>query len=159
MKTPALCKVPFWKKSRKNRPKWPFFKNLNLFAVFLDFLGNGTSQRAGVFCIVISASTRFIWAIKHPCTMIFISPNRPSGPSWSSSRDVRPFSVPFSCNFFEASHWPSDHMITSRPLIGQPSFTTKLSFFRIFFHHKRDPTLAKSHFLNTMRNPFFKRHF
>ena len=25
--------------------------------------------------------------------------------------------------FFEASHWPSDHMISSRPLIGQPSFT------------------------------------
>ena len=25
---------------------------------------------------------------------------------------------PISCNFFEASHWPSDHMIRSRPLIG-----------------------------------------
>ena len=24
-------------------------------------------------------------------------------------------SVPFSCNFFEASHWPSGHMIRSRP--------------------------------------------
>ena len=24
--------------------------------------------------------------------------------------------------FFEASCWPSDHMISSRPLIGQPSF-------------------------------------
>ena len=30
--------------------------------------------------------------------------------------------VPFPCNFFQASHWPSDHMINSRPLIGQPSF-------------------------------------
>ena len=31
--------------------------------------------------------------------------------------------------YFEASHWPSDHMISSRPLIGQPSsppFHTKL---------------------------------
>ena len=28
---------------------------------------------------------------------------------------------PFSCNFFEASHWPSGHMIRSRPLIGRPS--------------------------------------
>ena len=28
------------------------------------------------------------------------------------------------CNFFEASHWPSDTMISSRPLIGQPSFPT-----------------------------------
>ena len=54
-------------------------------------------------------------------------------PSWDSPADDRPycqpcaisttfffcicflficFSVPFSCNFFEASHWPTDHMIT-----------------------------------------------
>ena len=26
--------------------------------------------------------------------------------------------------FFEASHWPSDHRISLRPLIGQPSFPT-----------------------------------
>ena len=32
---------------------------------------------------------------------------------------------PFHVIFFEASHWPSGHMINSRPLIGQPSFTTK----------------------------------
>ena len=25
---------------------------------------------------------------------------------------------------FKASHWPSDHMVSSRPLIGQPSFPT-----------------------------------
>ena len=31
---------------------------------------------------------------------------------------------PFSCDFFQASHWPSDHMTRSRPLIGQPSFPT-----------------------------------
>ena len=28
--------------------------------------------------------------------------------------------VPFHAIFFEASHWPSDHMISLRPLIGQP---------------------------------------
>ena len=33
---------------------------------------------------------------------------------------------------FEASHWPSGHIISSRPLIGQPSFTTKLSTMVIF---------------------------
>ena len=27
--------------------------------------------------------------------------------------------------FFEASHWPSDHMIRSRPLIGQPPSLTQ----------------------------------
>ena len=44
--------------------------------------------------------------------------------------------VPFYV-IFEASHWPSGHMVSSRPLIGQPSFTTKLSnpplFFLFFF--------------------------
>ena len=29
-------------------------------------------------------------------------------------------SVTFLCNFFEASHWPSGHLIRSRPLIGPP---------------------------------------
>ena len=33
---------------------------------------------------------------------------------------------PLSMHFFKVSHWPSDHMISLRPLIGQPSFTTKL---------------------------------
>ena len=28
--------------------------------------------------------------------------------------------------FFKASHWLSDHMISSRPLIGQPSSPTPL---------------------------------
>ena len=37
------------------------------------------------------------------------------------------FMSPFHVTFFEDSHWPSDPMISSRPLIGQPSFTTKLS--------------------------------
>ena len=29
-------------------------------------------------------------------------------------------SAPSGAVFSEASHWPSDHMIRSRPLIGQP---------------------------------------
>ena len=71
-KNPSALQSPVLEKIKKNCPKWPFFKNDNFFALFLDFLGNGTSQRAGVFCVVISASKRFIWAIKHPHTMIFI---------------------------------------------------------------------------------------
>ena len=35
--------------------------------------------------------------------------------------------VPFPCIFFKASHWRSDHMISSRPLINQPFFPTVLS--------------------------------
>ena len=66
------------------------------------------------------------------------SPTRPSGPSWSSSRDVCLFlcffvslfvslylfslKSPFYAIFFKASHWSSDHMTRSWPLIGQPSF-------------------------------------
>ena len=38
-------------------------------------------------------------------------------PILSQSRDVR-LSVPFHVIFFQASHWPSGHMIRSRPLIG-----------------------------------------
>ena len=34
--------------------------------------------------------------------------------------------VPFPCNFFQASHWPSDHMICLRPLIGQHSLLSVL---------------------------------
>ena len=30
------------------------------------------------------------------------------------------FPSPFHVIFFEASHWPSGHMIRSRPLIGRP---------------------------------------
>ena len=32
-------------------------------------------------------------------------------------------------------------------------------FFRVFFRQKSDPTMVKSHFKNTMRNPFFKAPF
>ena len=70
-KTPEICKLPFWKKSRKIAQNDHFSKMTIFFALFLDFLRNGTSQ-AGVFCVVISASKRFIWSIKHPHTMIFI---------------------------------------------------------------------------------------
>ena len=47
-------------------------------------------------------------------------------PILSSSRDVRLYTYMFPSHaiFFEASHWPSDHMTRSRPLIGQSSFPT-----------------------------------
>ena len=53
------------------------------------------------------------------------SPTRPSGPSWSSSHKVCVsvylfiYVFPSNAIFIEASHWPSGHMIRSRPLIGQ----------------------------------------
>ena len=49
------------------------------------------------------------------------SPTRPSGPSWSESRHVRVCVCgmsPSHAIYFEASHWPSGHMIRSRSLIG-----------------------------------------
>ena len=54
-----------------------------------------------------------------------ISPNWPTGWIRSSRCDVRLYvciilSLP-RVIFFETSHWPSDHMISSRPIIGQPS--------------------------------------
>ena len=55
-KTPALCEVPFLKKSRKTAKKWLFLKNGIFFAIFLYFFQNETSQRVGGFCVVISAS-------------------------------------------------------------------------------------------------------
>ena len=53
------------------------------------------------------------------------SPNLPTGPIWSRSPNVCPYSAGFVCIlysphaiFFKASCWPSDHMIRSQPLIG-----------------------------------------
>ena len=45
------------------------------------------------------------------------------GPLRSSSRDVclHVGMSPPHAIYFKASHWPSDHMISSRPVIGQPS--------------------------------------
>ena len=71
-KNPSSLRSPIPEKIKKNGPKLPFFQKLPFFAVFLDFFRNWTSQRAGVFCVVISAPKRFIWAIKHLHTMIFI---------------------------------------------------------------------------------------
>ena len=53
------------------------------------------------------------------------SPNWPTGPIRSSSHDIRLYPSMYVCIlsplhaiFFKASHWPSGHMIRSRPLIG-----------------------------------------
>ena len=35
------------------------------------------------------------------------------------------------------------------------AYLGEFGFFRICFRQKRDPTLAKSHFENTIENPFF----
>ena len=46
--------------------------------------------------------------MKSPLDTISFSPTRPSGPSWSSSPDVRVFVslfVPFPCHFFAWSDW------------------------------------------------------
>ena len=38
----------------------------------------------------------------------------------------------FHVNFFKASHWPSDHMISLSPIIGQPYFAkTKVKKYRL----------------------------
>ena len=58
-KTPALYNVPFLNKSRKTATNAHFFNNANLLRFFLDLLVNGTLQRAGVFCVVFSASGHF----------------------------------------------------------------------------------------------------
>ena len=71
-KNPSSLGGPISLKIKKNRQKMVIFEKWKFLAIFLDFFQNGTSQRAGVFCVVISASKRFIWAIKHPHQMIFI---------------------------------------------------------------------------------------
>ena len=59
-------------KIKKNPQKIQFFQKLPFLVVFPDFFSNGTVLRVGVFCVVTSASRRFIRAIKHPHMMIFI---------------------------------------------------------------------------------------
>ena len=91
--------------------------------------------------LLIHIVTRvYIWrqnmSLKRGQKTILFSKNRPLGRffhivAMSVYLSVCLF-VPFSCYFFEASHWPSDPMISSRPLIGQPSLTTKLSQGFIF---------------------------
>ena len=56
-------------------------------------------------------------------TLLWYSPTRPSGPSgpsWSTSHKVCLFIYlsPSHAIFFEASHWPSGHLIRSWPFIG-----------------------------------------
>ena len=58
-----------WKNQEKNGNFW---KNGNFGEFFLIFFSNGKSNRVKVFCLAFSASWRFIWAIKHPQTMIYI---------------------------------------------------------------------------------------
>ena len=72
-KKPQLLKqYRCWKNQEKPQKKRSFLKKMFFWGVFLDFFSNCRLQRVEVFCVVISASRRFIWAIKHPRTMIFI---------------------------------------------------------------------------------------
>ena len=48
---------------------------------------------------------------------------------------------------FDLSYW---HATTKAY-----AYLGEFGFFRIFFRQKSDPTSAKSHFENTMGNPFF----
>ena len=65
---------------------------------------------------------------------------RPSRPDWSSNRNVyvNIYMFPFHVIYFEASHWPSGQMISSRPLSGQPSTLPKtpLSAFNYLKLHE-----------------------
>ena len=71
-KNPSSLRGPISLKIKKTCQKMVISEKWSFLAVFLDFLRNGTLQRSGIFCVVISASKRFIWAIKHPRTMILI---------------------------------------------------------------------------------------
>ena len=53
--------------------------------------------------------------------------------------------------YFDLSYWHS----TTKTY----GYVREFGFFIIFFRQKSDPTMVKSHFKNTMGNPFLKRHF
>ena len=70
-------------------------------------------------------SSQFFHPVFTPffCTFSTLFTKSALGPLWSSSRNVRIIiylSVPSQRVFFQASYWPSDHMISSRRLIGNP---------------------------------------
>ena len=61
-----------WENHEKNTKKCSFLKKNVSCGVFLDFISNSTLQRVEFFCIIISASRRFIGAVKHHHTIIFM---------------------------------------------------------------------------------------
>ena len=50
-KTPALCEVPFLKKSRKTTKKWSFLKNCHFGQFFLIFSKMGLRRELGYFVL------------------------------------------------------------------------------------------------------------
>ena len=50
-KTPALCEVPFLKKSRKTAKKWSFLKNGHFGRFFLIFSKMGLCRALGFFAL------------------------------------------------------------------------------------------------------------
>ena len=83
------------------------------FLAFSDILG----IFSGLFWDFLWTSSR-LWSL----SLIFTDSPPLCQVSLVVTMSVRPgrcLSVPSKCSFFfEASHWPSDHMISSRPLIG-----------------------------------------
>ena len=86
---------------------------------------------------------------------------------------VSMYLVLLACNFFEDSHWPSDHMISSRSVIGQPPpqyFCIKRSFrYRvedqcteeIFFYvpgerYNRNFICEEENYKKSIKSRFFK---
>ena len=59
-KEPQLSARSHFGKNLEKNNKIAHFSKTPFFALFPDFFQNGTSQRPGVFCVVISASKRFI---------------------------------------------------------------------------------------------------
>ena len=80
-------------------------------------VSHATSQVPGFRCQVSGVSCQ----VSHFIYFIFTN-----SALWSSSHRVCLWVCVFVCLspsraiFFKASHWPSDHMTRSRPLIGQP---------------------------------------
>ena len=72
-KTSTFCNVPLLKKNQENPQKCFFsFSKITILGGFLNFFMNSILQKVEIFCAAISASWRFIRAIKHLHTMIFI---------------------------------------------------------------------------------------
>ena len=70
-KEPSSLWGPISLEIKKNHQKMVIFEKWSFWVISFDFFQNGTLQRAGDFCVVISSLKRFIWAIKQPNTMIF----------------------------------------------------------------------------------------
>ena len=108
--------VNFFQKGGGVDPKVYFFKSLYTVkrGFKMDFLVGFESNRRSDWTQTFSLNWSFgrlgLAVVMSVCVSLTLSPSH--------------------AMFFDASHWPSDHMITSRPLIGQPSFPNILRWWR-----------------------------